>query len=565
MTISSNIPRVPFACNGVTTDFPFPYPVFNLDDLTVIETVTLTGVETPKVTPTDWIAPETPEADGSYPLGVTLRFLVAPPSTVGLTIINDPDATQPVDLTDNGALPVDSQVERPLDRVTLIIQRVLDKINRTLRQPEGDAVQIGLLPAKVLRVSKYAGYDGNGDPVSLDAPTGTSITTAFSQTLLDDATAAAARATLEAAAQADLDIVEDAVFSLSRAVQNPIINGNMEIWQRGTTFVPAASGTYSADRWRITEISASVVSINRSTNVPTVAQAGVVFNYSLEVDVTTADAVEDAGDLVMLRQSIEGYNWRHFAQRVCTLSFWVSSPKTGIHAVSLANNALDRGFVGEYTVNAANTWEYKTVSIPASPSAGAWNYAELTGVVVGFVLFSGSTYDVTVGSWQTLGFGSMPGSANQVNVLDDTANFFRITGVKMELGSVATPIQFVPFEVELARAKRYYQKSFRYALTPAQNIGTVFGAYSYGAYRAGALNQPGPSHPFAIPFRNAPTVITYNPFAANANPRDVTGAVDLTLVSLVPEESGMIPSFTGNAASAVGNQFAAHWTADAEL
>lgn len=346
--------------------------------------------------------------------------------------------------------------------------------------------------------------------------------------------------------------------------RNPIINGNMEIWQRGTAFAAAASGSYSADRWRFDNLTGAVVTINRSTDVPTVAEAGVLFNYSLEVDVTTADAAIAAGDLALVRQSIEGYNWRHFAQRACVLSFWFKSPKTGVHAVSLANSGLDRGFVGEFTMNAANTWEYKTIQIPASPSAGTWNYLNGTGVIVGFVLASGSTYNTTAGSWQTIGFGNFPGSASQVNTLDSTANFIRFTGVKLELGTVATPIQYVPFEEELARCQRYYQKSFRYATAPAQNVGTGNGEFRIVASRAGAVLQPSQSFLFYTPMRDIPNRVTYNPQAANANPRDTTAAVDGT-VGLGGSEKELVISITGNAATAVGNTMLINWSADAEL
>lgn len=353
---------------------------------------------------------------------------------------------------------------------------------------------------------------------------------------------------------------------LGNAQPNPVINGNMEIWQRGTAFAAAASGSYSADRWRFDNLTGAVVTINRSTDIPTVAEAGVLFNYSLEVDVTTADAAIAAGDLALVRQSIEGYNWRHFAQRACVLSFWFKSPKTGVHAVSLANSGLDRGFVGEFTMNAANTWEYKTIQIPASPSAGTWNYLNGTGVIVGFVLASGSTYNTTAGSWQTIGFGNFPGSASQVNTLDSTANFIRFTGVKLELGSVATPIQFMPFEEGLARCQRYYQKSFAIGTAPAQNVGVVSGSYGFGAWRAGAVLMQGGSMLFPSRMRAAPTVTLYNPSAANAQMRDVTAGVDCSsTLTAAASEVGMGVVTVGHASTAVGNQMAVHWTAAAEL
>ena len=352
---------------------------------------------------------------------------------------------------------------------------------------------------------------------------------------------------------------------LGNAQPNPIINGNMEIWQRGTAFAAAASGLYSADRWRFDNLTAAVVTINRSTDVPTVAEAGVLFNYSLEVDVTTADAAIAAGDLALVRQTIEGYNWRSFAQRACVLSFWFKSPKTGVHAVSLANSGVDRGFVGEFTMNAANTWEYKTIQISASPSAGTWNYLTGTGVTVGFVLASGSTYNTTAGSWQTIGFGNFPGSASQVNTLDSNANFIRFTGVKLELGSVATPIQFVPFEQELARCQRYYQKSFNYSVAPAQSGGSAGAFVVYSPFTAtsniGGTIQLRPS------MRVGPTTLTgYNPFALNALSRNSTDGIDDAALTLFANGDGVIEyRILPNAANTIADIHIFQWTADAEL
>lgn len=355
---------------------------------------------------------------------------------------------------------------------------------------------------------------------------------------------------------------------LGNAQPNPIINGNMEIWQRGTAFAAAASGSYSADRWRFDNLTGAVVTINRSTDVPTVAEAGALFNYSLEVDVTTADAAIAAGDLALVRQPIEGYNWRHFAQRACVLSFWFKSPKTGVHAVSLANSGLDRGFVGEFTMNAANTWEYKTIQISASPSAGTWNYLNGTGVSVGFVLASGSTYNTTAGSWQTIGFGNFPGSASQVNTLDSTANFIRFTGVKLELGSVATPIQYVPFEQELQRAKRYFRKSFEYDTAPTTNAGANTGEFLFPSPVAGAVASITPSidldgmRPMAL----GPTKTIYNPDAANNQVRNRTDGADCTATSVTGLSDNKLNAvFTATAGTAAGESLAFHWTADAEL
>lgn len=346
---------------------------------------------------------------------------------------------------------------------------------------------------------------------------------------------------------------------------NPIINGTMEVWQRGTAFAAITSGAYAADRWRWGAVGAGVVTINRSTNVPTVAQAGVLFNYSLEVDVTTADASIAAGDFYVVSQRIEGYHWRHFAQRQLTLSFWAMSPKTGTHCVACRNNATatpDRCYIGTYTINAADTWEYKTVTLSASPSAGTWDYTTGAGLEVAFALAAGSTFQTTAGAWQT---GNFYGTSAQVNVMDSTANFFRLTGVKLELGPVATPLAPSSFADELARCQRYYQKSFSYASEPVQNVGTVSGAAQTRS-PVGATVSMGIPLPFKTLFRGLPTLTSYNPSAANAQVRNVSNGTDSTgIVFDAGGESATDIAFVTSGTTTVGHHVAVHWTADAEL
>jgi hypothetical protein len=234
--------------------------------------------------------------------------------------------------------------------------------------------------------------------------------------------------------------------------KNAIINGDFNIWQRGTSFPAIATAAFSADRWAYFNTSTAVHTISRSTDVPTVAQAGRLFNYSLLVDCTTADATIAAGDFCFLSHRVEGYNWLPLAQREIVLSFWVKATKTGTYCVALGNAGADRFYVGEYTVSAASTWEKKTITVTASPSAGTWDYTTGIGVQVRFALACGSTYQTTASAWNT---GNFIGTANQVNACDSTSNDFRITGVQLEVGSVATEFEYRTIQEEEILCARY--------------------------------------------------------------------------------------------------------------
>jgi hypothetical protein len=243
--------------------------------------------------------------------------------------------------------------------------------------------------------------------------------------------------------------------------KNLVIGGNFDTnpWQRGVSFagLTAGANSYSADRFRVQITSTSgVISVLKTADAPTVAEAGIFSSNCLHVDVTTADAVVDAGDLCTFSYRMEGYDWAQIAQRAFTLSFWVKAAKTGIHSVGLINSGEDRAYIAEYTVNVADTWEKKTITVPASPSAGTWNYTTGVGIEIRFILMAGSTYFDTVGSW-VAATGNSRASANQVNELDNTANNFKLALVQVEAGSNATGFEVRPFEEELDLCLRYYQ------------------------------------------------------------------------------------------------------------
>lgn len=247
---------------------------------------------------------------------------------------------------------------------------------------------------------------------------------------------------------------------------SPIMNANYNLWQDGTTFTGIADGTWGPDGWLYNKAGAVVHDLLRSTDVPAVASNAPLSNYSLQLDVTTVDASIAAGDYCMISTRIEGYNWLPFAQRVCVLGFWVKAAKTGIHCIYAKNSGADRTYVAEYTVSAADTWEYKVVVIPASPSAGTWDYTNGRGIEISWVLAVGSTFQTTAGAWQT---GNFIGTANQVNELDNTANNFRIYGAHLTVG-VDVPFVPLPVTIEELRCRRYNE---------------VMGGFSLALYGAG--------------------------------------------------------------------------------
>jgi hypothetical protein len=237
---------------------------------------------------------------------------------------------------------------------------------------------------------------------------------------------------------------------------NRIINGDMRIDQRATSITAnATTNYYTVDRWRVRgESSDGVFTAAQSSTAPT------GFNKSLLITVTTADASIGATQIYAINQLIEGYNiadlsWGTASAKTVTLSFWVRSSLTGTFGGALRNNAGNRSYPFTYTINAADTFEYKTVTVPGD-TTGTWETTTETGMAVYFSLGVGSDRQGTAGAWN--GNNNL-GATGETSVIGTNGATFYITGVQLEVGSVATPFERRPFGTELSLCQRYYWKN----------------------------------------------------------------------------------------------------------
>jgi len=230
--------------------------------------------------------------------------------------------------------------------------------------------------------------------------------------------------------------------------RNRIINGNMVIDQRNNG--ASVTGSYAVDRFEFQENSGSGYTVQRSS----VAPSG--FSNSLLITVTTA-ASASAGQTNRLIQRVEGHNiadlnFGSANASTVTLSFWVRSSLVGTYCAALVNNAANRAYVAEYSISAANTWEYKTITV-AGDTTGTWETGTASGVQVTFDFGSGSDFNATAGSWVAANDWR---TTNQVNFANTSGATFYITGVQLEAGSIATPFERRLYVQELALCQRYY-------------------------------------------------------------------------------------------------------------
>jgi hypothetical protein len=250
---------------------------------------------------------------------------------------------------------------------------------------------------------------------------------------------------------------------------NILHNGEFRISQQGN-ITGAVNGDRLVDRWINTQSGSGVVNLSQS-NVPDPTING----YFGVIHVTTADGSIAAGDYYFVQQRIEGNDIADLGYGTSnavttTLSFWHSHTKTGTYCINLRNDASDRSYVAEYTQSVSDTWEYSTITIPGDIT-GTWSTDNGKGILLGFVVASGSTFQTTADSWQS---GSYLATSSQVNGMDSTSNNFRIGYVKFEKGSIATPYVMRTFEEELAICLRYYEKSYNYGV--AVGTTTVYGS-----------------------------------------------------------------------------------------
>lgn len=293
-------------------------------------------------------------------------------------------------------------------------------------------------------------------------------------------------------------------------VANALVNGDMAVAQRGASFAGLAGGSvaYTLDCWQWVANGAGVVTLTQdTTDVPPIGANAMRATAALKVDVTTADASLAAGDSYQLLTRIEGYDIRALANGF-TCSFWVKGAKTGTHCVAFLNRGVDRYYIAEYTISAANTWEYKTVVVPAPPfTAGTWDFTTGLGLFVYFTLAFGTDGDGTAGSWQT---GAKTKTTNQVNEMDNTANDFRVALVNLIPGSTAAPLVPLPYAQQLARCQRYCQ---------ALNHGIASERYATGACISttqAVVIAPLPVAMRATPGATFSAASAFNVFAASA-------------------------------------------------
>ena len=286
--------------------------------------------------------------------------------------------------------------------------------------------------------------------------------------------------------------------------KNRIINGAMDLSQRGTSSVSVSSTTqtFSVDRWwasgQATDGVFTMQQTPSATETGYATRVGAGFTNYLAVTVTTADTSIGATQRYYLAQRIEAFNtadlaWGTANAKTVTLSFWAYSSLTGTFGGFIYNSAADYSYPFTYSIPTANTWTQISVTI-APPTAGTWlGSTNGMGMQIGWSLGAGSTYLGTAGSWASAQYF---GATGQTNVIGTNGATFYITGVQLEKGSTATSFDYRPYGTELQLCQRYYAQ-----MNSVGGYNSVFGAGYCDTSTAVKLYTPLP-----VQMRSAPTV-----------------------------------------------------------
>jgi hypothetical protein len=253
--------------------------------------------------------------------------------------------------------------------------------------------------------------------------------------------------------------------------RNLIINGAMQVAQRGTSFTGVSSNAYNVDRMRCGISGVGTYTITQSTDSPN------GFANSLRIECTTSATPASNGYFVF-GQILEGQNLQQLQKgtataKSITVSFWVKSVKTGTHIFELYDADNTRSISKTYNINSANTWEYKTITIEGD-SSGSLDNDNQASIYFNFWLAAGTDFSSGTLSTSWASVTNADRAAGTPNYADTVGNTWQVTGFQIELGDVATPFEYRSYGEELALCQRYFYKAADQAVYSADYGGGSF-------------------------------------------------------------------------------------------
>jgi len=329
--------------------------------------------------------------------------------------------------------------------------------------------------------------------------------------------------------------------------RNKLINGGLDIWQRGTSLAIATAGNaYLSDRWNNSIVgTSSSTTYSRQSFTPGQTDVSGNPKYYMRHAITSGGDSTNGRNAVI--QFIEGVET--FAGETCVVSFYAKADAAKNISVEIIQNYGTGGSATTFMtpVKFAITTTWTKYSIPIA-------VASIAGKTVG----SASDY-LGLLIWMSAG------SANnaRTNTLGIQTGTFDFARLQIEKGSVPTEFEVRPFQVEEGLCLRYYEKSFLPSVAPAQNAGTG-GTHIYRQFVSGAANI-GQTIGYRVSKRTAATPTLYNPSAANAEARNIDAGADDTSTSAYNlSNNGFAIVSVSSAGSLISQQHAIQWDVSSE-
>lgn len=443
--------KITYTADGSADSFTIPFEYINKVDVQVFLNSTRLVFGT----------------DYTFMSDTVLKFTTKPTGTVLIQRVTPRDKRL-VDFQDATVL-TEADLDTSAKQSLFIAQESLDTADGALRVPASEGAGL-VIPTQAVRVNTLLGFDASGNPMAYSAGLLPSLpVTPFMSVALTKTTGPSMLAYLGGAPTSALSGDSSISFSVAPATlayhavrkdqmdaalaalpgRNRVINGAMEVSQRGTSFAISGTAPFTLDRWRISLSTPATATVSQDTDVP----AGAGLKNSLLVTIGTAAPSCDVGNV---GQVVEGINCFDLVGRPFTMSFWVKASKAGKYTLGIEDSSGTMGYPAEYTINSANAWEYKTIQMPSGLSTDfAWDKGTTAGARFRFHFVSGAAYSTSPNAWNQSGISS---SVNQTNIPSTAGATFRVTGVQIEAGSVATPYERRMYGYELSLCQRYFCK-----------------------------------------------------------------------------------------------------------
>ena len=276
--------------------------------------------------------------------------------------------------------------------------------------------------------------------------------------------------------------------------KNFIINGALDFHQRwaGASNVVNTASTingYMADRVNYGSVGSTVknYSLQRNTDIPTIAQSGFGLSYSHNFGCLTGIPSFAAGDFIYpWNYNMEGYDYGELHGKSCVLAFWFQAQVNGTYGVVFKQAGAGRTYTTTFSYSGSTTWQKIVVPITFETS-GSYNVNNSSlGISISIGSVGGSTFISPANNvWQT---GDYPVAAGVTNWFSTALNYIRIAGVQLNIGTTVANFQRygINLEDELKVCQRYYEKSYGLEQTPG--TATLNGMFAFPTDAANANN-----------------------------------------------------------------------------